>query len=236
MINVIRYHDLGTHQESWLDAHYHFSFAGFHDPTRMGFGPLRVINDDIVRAGGGFGMHPHRDMEIITYVRQGAITHRDSMGNEGRTEAGDVQVMSAGTGIRHSEHNLESEDTNLYQIWIEPREEGIAPSWDQRSFPKALSAEGLTLLASGRANDADHMDGALYIHQDAAIYGGRIARDASVPHSIDGRAYLLVSDGTITVEGETLRKGDGAELTNLSKVTLSANEESEVVLIEVASA
>lgn len=231
MINVIRYEELGRHQISWLDAHYHFSFSGYHDPQRMGFGPLRVINDDIVKVGGGFGTHPHNDMEIITYVRKGAITHKDSMGNVGRTEAGDVQVMSAGTGIMHSEANVESEDTNLYQIWIEPRERGVKPRWEQRKFPTTPCDDSLQLLVSGRANDQD--TDALSIHQDAAIYGGRLTKGTSLTHAIEGQAYLLVSEGAVEVEGETICRGDGAELQGLDRVAFAAIEDAEIVLIEV---
>ncbi|NDF13442.1 MAG: pirin family protein, partial [Proteobacteria bacterium] len=163
MIRVQKYQDLGRFQNAWLNAHYHFSFSGYHNPERMGHGALRVINDDIVRGGGGFQMHPHRDMEIITYVRKGAISHRDNLGNKGKTEAGNVQVMSAGTGIFHSEHNLENVDTNLYQIWIEPNEEGVKPRWEAREFPKKVGS-GLSLLASGLPEH--QKSGAIFMHAD----------------------------------------------------------------------
>ena len=134
MITIYPYEELGHADHGWLDARHHFSFGRYHNPERMGFGVLRVINDDIIKAGKGFDTHPHKDMEIITYVRKGAITHRDSNGNEGRTEAGDVQVMSAGTGIFHSEYNLEDEDTNIYQIWIEPHKLDVTPDWSAHEF------------------------------------------------------------------------------------------------------
>ena len=146
MIKTYTFEQLGHANHGWLDARHHFSFANYYNPERMGFGALRVINDDIIKAGAGFDTHPHKDMEIITYVRKGAITHRDSRGNQGRTEAGDVQVMSAGTGIFHSEFNLESEDTNLYQIWIEPNKIGVQPRWDAREFPTEETEGVLTLL------------------------------------------------------------------------------------------
>ena len=164
MINIIPYNTLGYADHGWLEARHHFSFAGYYDPERSGFGALRVINDDIIKAGAGFDTHPHRDMEIITYVRKGAISHRDSRGNEGRIIAGDVQVMSAGTGIFHSEYNLESEDVNLYQIWIEPGKQGITPVWNSHKFPNQPVADALTLLVSGDGNAP------LHIHQDVQIF------------------------------------------------------------------
>ncbi len=231
MITVYPYENLGHHDMGWLDAHYHFSFARYHDPQRTGFGALRVINDDIVKAGAGFDTHPHKDMEIITYVRTGAITHRDSTGNEGRTEAGDVQVMSAGSGIYHSEFNLESEDTTLYQIWIEPRETGVKPRWEAMQFPKDAANDGLKLLVSGRAEDAD--TDALYIHQDAAIYGGRIPARGEITQDVKAQAYLLVSEGVVEIDGRELKKGDGAEITDTGTITIRATEDAEVVVIDV---
>ena len=145
----------GHANHGWLDAHHSFSFASWYDPTKIHFGALRVLNDDIVAGGQGFGKHPHDNMEIITYVRQGAITHKDSMGNVGRTEAGDVQVMSAGTGIAHSEFNLEDEETRLFQIWIIPDRRGHAPSWGARPFPKDSREGKFVPLASGIAGDSD---------------------------------------------------------------------------------
>lgn len=231
MIKLYPYKNLGHHDLGWLNAHFHFSFSEYHNRDRMGFGVLRVINDDIIKAGAGFDTHPHKDMEIITYVRKGAITHRDSQGNEGRTDAGSVQVMSAGTGIYHSEFNLESEDTNLYQIWIHPREKGVKPTWGSLEFPKVPVKTSLSLLVSGRKEDKDA--GALYIHQDAAIYGGRINAGHEVQHPVVGQAYLLVSEGEIELDGETVRKGDGAEITNVDHVSLKAIETAEVVIIDV---
>ena len=145
MIELRPFDSLGAANHGWLDAHHHFSFAGYHDPSRVHWGALRVWNDDIIAAKSGFPAHPHSDMEIITYVRSGAITHRDSMGNEGRTEAGDVQVMSAGTGVQHSEYNLEDEDTSIFQIWIIPEERGGDPEWGARPFPKTDRAGGFVL-------------------------------------------------------------------------------------------
>jgi len=231
MIKHYPYETLGRHDLGWLDAHFHFSFSQYHNRDRMGFGPLRVINDDIVQAGAGFDTHPHKDMEIITYVRKGAITHRDSQGNEGRTEAGNVQVMSAGTGIYHSEFNLENEDTNLYQIWIHPRTKGLKPAWDACEFPQTPVKTSLTLLVSGKNQDKEA--GALHIDQDAAIYGGRMELGSEVQHPIQPQAYLLVSEGQIEVEGIFMKKGDGAEITGVDVVTIKAIEACEVVIIDV---
>jgi quercetin 2,3-dioxygenase len=231
MIKHYPYKTLGHHEFGWLDAHYHFSFAEYHNPERMSFGALRVINDDIVKAGTGFDTHPHKDMEIITYVRRGAITHRDSKGNVGRTEAGDVQVMSAGTGIYHSEFNLENEDTNLFQIWIYPRKKGVEPGWGSLTFPKEKVDKSLPLLVSGFAEDKTK--DVLTIHQDARIFGGVIESGKSIRHFITNQAYLLVSEGEIIVDGKILTKGDGAEITDIETFTIEANETSEVVVIDV---
>ena len=231
MIKIYQHKDLGHHDMGWLDARYHFSFADYHNADRMGFGALRVINDDVVKAGAGFDMHPHRDMEIITYIRQGAITHKDSFGNEGRTAAGDVQVMSAGTGIYHSEFNLESDDTRLFQIWIHPQEKGVKPRWDSCRFPKQATKGSLPLLVSGRNADAEQ--GALYIHQDAMIYGGRLDQGTQLTHVIHQQAYLLVSEGQIQLNDHLLSTGDGAEVTDVDTVTIQAVTEAELVIIDV---
>lgn len=230
MLTVYSYENLGHANHGWLDARHHFSFGSYHDPKRMGFGTLRVINDDIIKAGEGFGTHPHRDMEIITYVRKGAITHRDSNGNEGRTQAGDVQVMSAGSGIRHSEHNLETEDTNLYQIWIEPREQGVQPDWDSHKFPKEPVTDELKLLVSGDG------DAPLYIHQDARIYAGTLQKGATLSHPIKHQAYLLVSEGELEVDGTPLKKGDGAEITQQELTEIKALTDAEVLVIDAPAA
>ena len=229
MITLYPYEKLGHANHGWLDARHHFSFASYHDEKRMGFGTLRVINDDIVKAGAGFDTHPHRDMEIITYVRKGAITHRDSQGNEGRTEAGDVQVMSAGTGIYHSEYNLENEDTNLYQIWIHPNKKGVKPRWDAKEFPKEPVTEKLNLLVSGDGNAP------LSIHQNAEIYGGRLEKGTSIHHAIKSQAYVLASEGEVEINGKKLKKGDGAEITDLETITITALSDAEVLVIDVPS-
>ena len=228
MITLYPYEKLGHANHGWLDARHHFSFASYHNPARRGFGVLRVINDDVVAAGNGFDTHPHRDMEIITYVRKGAITHRDSQGNQGRTSAGNVQVMSAGTGIFHSEYNLESEDTNLYQIWIEPSRQGVKPRWDMRAFPQEPVRDALSLLVSGKEEEDT-----LTIHQDARIYAGRLLAGTRITHPITHQAYILASQGELEVDGVRMKKGDGAEVTNLSEVAITALTDAEVLVIDV---
>lgn len=231
MITHYPYKDLGHNDLGWLDARHHFSFSEYQNSKRMNFGALRVINDDIIKAGAGFDTHPHEDMEIITYVRSGAITHRDSRGNVGRTEAGDVQVMSAGTGIYHSEFNLESEDSTLFQIWIYPREKNVMPKWDSIVFPKTKVDKNLPLLVSGFDEDQDK--NILHIHQDARIYGGIIDAGHSIDHPITNQAYLLVSEGEIALDGKVLGKGDGAEISDVNNFKITANEISEIVIIDV---
>jgi len=229
MLEIRRYNDLGNMKFGWLDAHYHFSFANYLDRNRMGLGDLRVINDDIVAPGAGFDFHPHRDMEIITYVREGAITHEDSLGNRGVTAAGDVQVMSAGTGIVHAERNETDVPTRLYQIWIKPRQRGVAPRWEARKFPKEHG--GLTLLASGLPEHEGK--GALMIHQNAALWGGVLAEGKSLSQPLAGSGYLLVSRGEVTLGDASLKAGDGAILRGEAVLHLQASSESELVLIDL---
>ncbi len=231
MLQITRFDELGRFSNDWLNARYHFSFSDYHNPERMGVGLLRVINDDTVAPGGGFGMHPHRDMEIITYVRSGAITHRDNLCNEGRTAAGDVQVMSAGSGIVHAEHNEEDEPTNLYQIWIHTAEKGVTPRWEQRTFPKEPVSDALPLLVSGRPQDTD--SDALFIHQDATIHGGRLAEGTRVTQPLGESAYLLVSEGSAEINGKTLHKGDGLAAIDEDSLTIRALEEAELLVINV---
>lgn len=231
MITVYPYETLGRADHGWLNARYHFSFSEYHNPERMGFGALRVINDDRVKAGSGFDMHKHTDMEIITFVRSGAITHRDSRGNEGRTAAGNVQVMSAGTGIYHSEFNLESEDTTLFQIWIRPRERGVEPRWDMAEFSSRKAGESLPLLVSGRA--AHRSTEALFIHQDASIYGGVLEAGQEITQPIEDQAYLLVSRGEVEIFGSPIGTGAGVEIRDTRSVTIKARTDAELILIDV---
>ncbi|MBN9561397.1 MAG: pirin family protein [Alphaproteobacteria bacterium] len=233
MIEVRPFGSLGRFQNDWLSARHHFSFGEYHDPARMGFGRLRVWNDDEIGPGKGFDPHPHRDMEIVTYVRQGAITHRDSLGNEGRTEAGDVQVMHAGTGIVHAEYNREDTPTRLFQIWILPDRRGAAPGWGTREFPKANG--GLSVLASGRAQDAGGE--ALPLNADAAVLAGTLRAGETVRHALaPGRgAYLVPASGAVEVNGVTVATRDGAAVSDEGELTIKAVDDTELVLVEVAN-
>jgi redox-sensitive bicupin YhaK (pirin superfamily) len=230
-VEVRPFGGLGKARFGWLNASHHFSFGQYHDPARMGVGPLRVWNDDEIAAHTGFDPHPHRDMEIITYVRQGAITHQDSLGNEGRTGAGDVQVMSAGTGIRHAEYNREDEETRIFQIWIIPRTRGLDPRWGQKAFPKAERAGALVPLASGMAEHDD----ALPIDQDAAVLGATLATGQVVEHRLgNGRqAYLVPATGRVRVNGVEIGARDGAVITGDETVRIEALEPSELLLADL---
>lgn len=227
MLTHYTYSTLGHTNHGWLDARHHFSFASYHNPQRQGFGVLRVVNDDIVKAGAGFDTHPHRNMEIITYVREGAITHRDSNSNVGKTVAGDVQVMSAGTGVFHSEFNLESEDTNIFQIWIEPNQLDVKPRWDSYEFPKEPTADSLKLLVSGDGKAP------LSIYQNASIYAGHFNEGTKLTHPIKNQAYILVSEGSVNIEGCLMSEGDGLEVTELSVVNIQALSDSKILVIDV---
>jgi len=229
MITLRPFDELGRFQNEWLNARHHFSFGGYRDTARMGLGRLRVWNDDEIAPGTGFDPHPHRDMEIVTYVRQGAITHRDNLGNEGRTEAGDVQVMHAGTGIVHAEYNQEPVTTTLFQIWIMPDRQGVAPGWATARFPRG--ADGLAVLASGRGGDPD----ALPLHADAAVLAGTLAAGQSVVHRFDkGRGgYLVPVNGSVTVGDVVAGPRDGVAIADVEEVTITAREATELVLVDV---
>lgn len=224
--DIRRYDSLGHADHGWLDARHHFSFSSYHDPDRMGWGAIRVWNDDIIAAQSGFPPHPHADMEIVTYVREGAISHRDSLGNSGRTAAGDVQVMSAGSGIRHAEYNMEDETTRLFQIWIIPDEVGGEPRWDTRPFPK--TADGWRVLASG-IGDGD----TLGIRAQARVLGAKVAAGDSLDYEVgeDRHAYFVVSKGSVMLDGETIATGDGVALRG-GVLRLTAQEDAEVVMVD----
>src|SRR5919107_906783 len=199
MIDIRPFNSLGHANHGWLDARHHFSFANYHDPKRMGWGAIRVWNDDEIPARWGFPPHPHRDMEIITYVRTGAITHQDSMGNKGRTESGDVQVMSAGTGVRHAEYNLEDEKTTLFQIWVQTDRPGAEPGWGARAFPKSDRAGSFVTLASGFDGDEE----ALRINAAARVLGATL-KPGSAPEGEPaprGHTYLVAVGGAVEVNG-----------------------------------
>jgi redox-sensitive bicupin YhaK (pirin superfamily) len=230
MIDRRPFENLGHADHGWLNARHHFSFANWYDPSRMGWGGLRVWNDDEIGAKSGFPPHGHADMEIITYVRAGAISHQDSMGNQGRTEAGDVQVMSAGSGVRHAEYNLEDEATTLFQIWIEPRERGGEPSWGAKPFPKADRSGRFVTLASGFDEDAD----ALKIRADARMAGATLAAGETTqwPLAAGRHAYLVASRGEIEVNGVRLSPRDGAAIRDEEVIRVTALSDAEVVLVD----
>jgi redox-sensitive bicupin YhaK (pirin superfamily) len=232
MIERRPFAELGAADHGWLKARHHFSFAGYHDPARMGWGSLRVWNDDEIASGSGFPPHPHADMEIITYVREGAITHKDSMGNTGRTEAGDVQVMSAGSGVRHSEYNLEDTPTRIFQIWILPTSSGGKPSWGARPFPKADRSGRFVTLASGLPGD----DGALPIRTDARVMGATIRAGERVSLALDParHAYLVAATGAVEIGGVRIEARDGAAITDLASLEIIGLDDAEVVLVDAA--
>jgi redox-sensitive bicupin YhaK (pirin superfamily) len=223
---------LGGADHGWLKARHHFSFANYYDPQRMGWGALRVWNDDEIASRSGFPPHPHADMEIITYVRQGAISHQDNLGNEGRTEAGDVQVMSAGSGIRHAEYNLEPDTTRIFQIWIQPETHGGDPSWGSRPFPKGERAGRFVTLASGFAEDAE----ALKIRTDARVAGATLKAGETTEYALGaGRhAYLVPAVGAVEVNGVRLDARDGAAVKDEPVLRVTALEDAEVVLVDAA--
>lgn len=237
MLTIRRADDRGHADFGWLDSHHTFSFGQYYDPRHMGFGPLRVINDDRVAGGGGFPTHPHSDMEIISYVLEGALEHRDSLGTGSVIRPGDVQRMSAGAGIRHSEFNAsKTEPVHFLQIWIIPERKGIAPGYEQKSFPPSERQGRLKLIGA-----RDGREGAVTIHQDVDLYAGLLAAGDEVVHQVaSGRkAWLQVAQGTVTVDGQTLSAGDGAALDGGGKLTVAGTgangEPAEVLLFDMAA-
>jgi redox-sensitive bicupin YhaK (pirin superfamily) len=230
MIEKRAFDTLGRFRNDWLNARYHFSFGQYHDPARTQWGAIRVWNDDEIAPKTGFDPHGHSDMEIITYVRQGAITHKDSLGNVGRTEAGDVQVMSAGSGIRHAEYNMEDGPTTLYQIWILPETGGAPPSWGAAKFPKTERAGQLVTLASGFPEDVD----ALPIRQKARVLGATLKAGEAVDWRLGaGRhAYLAVAKGALSVNGVELGERDAAAIKDEGELRIVAAEDAELVLVD----
>lgn len=233
MIERRPFDSLGGANHGWLDAKHHFSFADYHDRARMGWGSLRVWNDDTIAPGTGFPPHAHADMEIITYVREGAITHQDNMGNKGRTEAGDVQVMSAGTGIRHSEYNQEPGVTRIFQIWILPDGRGQAPSWGAKPFPKGDRSGHFVALASGMAGDED----ALPIRTNARVLGASLKAGESAEYVIgkQRRGYLVPATGEVEIDGVRLQARDGAAIAEVERFTVTALSDTELVLVDSAA-
>ena len=231
MIQIRRAAERGQTQLPWLDSRHTFSFGDYHDPEHMGFRALRVINDDRVAPGQGFGTHPHRDMEIITYVLDGALEHRDSLGTGSLIRPGEVQRMSAGTGIRHSEFNASRSDpVHLLQIWILPDTVGLPPSYEQRALPAAAHG-GLALVASPNGRD-----GSVTVHQDVGVFAGQLAPGKTVSHSLAaGRhAWVHVARGSTSVNGQPLQAGDSAAISGESEVALRADAPAEVLLFDLA--
>ena len=231
MIEHRPFNQLGGENHGWLKAKHHFSFAGYGDAARMGWGALRVWNDDEIAPDAGFPPHPHANMEIITYVREGAVTHKDSLGNEGRTEAGDVQVMSAGTGIRHAEYNQEQRPTRIFQIWITPSSNGGPPAWGSQPFPKADRSGRFVTLASGFDTDND----ALPIRARARVLGATLKVGETVEYALgEGRhGYLVPASGAVEVNGVRIDARDGAAIRDVPVVRITAIENSELVMVDV---
>jgi quercetin 2,3-dioxygenase len=232
MIELRPFAKLGGADHGWLKAKHHFSFGSHYDPNNLGHGALRVWNDDEIAPNTGFPAHPHANMEIITYVREGAITHEDSLGNKGRTEAGDVQVMSAGSGIRHAEYNLEPAKTKIFQIWIEPTTEGGQPTWGAKPFPKGDRSGKLVTIASGVEGDSD----ALPIRADARVLATTLKAGESAEYETRQarHLYLVPAAGSVEVNGVRVNARDGAAIRDEAKLVITALEDSELVLVDAA--
>ena len=231
MISIRKSEDRGAADHGWLKAKHSFSFASYYDPAHMGFAPLRVINEDRIAGGGGFATHPHENMEIITYVLEGALEHKDSMGNHGVINAGEVQHMSAGTGVRHSEFNgSASDETHLFQIWIEPDEKDVVPHYDQKNFEAPAKRNQLRLIVSKTGRD-----GSIAIHQDTDVYASLLDRGGVLTHGFaDGRrGWLQMARGAVAVNGVILGVGDGAQIEGEVEIELAAQEDAEFLLFDL---
>ena len=232
MLQVRRSNERGYADHGWLKSFHTFSFADYHDPEHMGFGSLRVINDDRILPDSGFGTHGHRDMEIITYVLVGALAHEDNMGNGSTVVPGDVQRMSAGKGVLHSEYNhAEHGITHLLQIWIEPNVTGIRPSYEQKHFDAASKRGRLRLIAS-----SDAREGSVLIHQDASVYAALLDGAERIEHKLDRarKAYLHVARGKLTANGQALEAGDALKATGVVEIVLENGEQAEIILFDLA--
>jgi redox-sensitive bicupin YhaK (pirin superfamily) len=232
MIEMRRSQERGLAEHGWLKSYHSFSFADYHDPAHMGFGALRVINEDRVQPGMGFGTHGHRDMEIISYVLEGALEHKDSMGNGSVIRPGNVQRMSAGTGVRHSEYNPSPSDgVHFLQIWIEPAVRGVAPSYEEKHFDAASKRGQLRLIAS-----PDGRDGSVTIHQDALVYASLLDGAESATHALAAgrRAYVHVARGEVTANGQALEAGDALKATGEREIRLEGGKGAEVLLFDLA--
>ena len=232
MLQIRKSAERGFADHGWLKSFHSFSFAGYQDPAQMGFGSLRVINEDRILPGTGFGTHGHRDMEIISYVLEGALAHEDNMGNGSTMVPGDVQRMSAGNGVQHSEFNHASDGTTHFlQIWIEPSVTGIRPSYEQKHFDSASKRGRLRLVASG-----DAREGSVLIHQDASIYAGLFDGDERASHKLaPGRqAYVQMARGELTVGGQRIEAGDALKAADVAEIVLEKGEQAEVILFDLA--
>jgi redox-sensitive bicupin YhaK (pirin superfamily) len=230
MIEIRPFAGLAHRDHGWLDTRHHFSFADYHDPERMGWGRIRVWNDDVIAPQAGFPPHSHANMEIITFVRTGAITHQDSLGNVGRTAAGDVQVMSAGNGVTHAEYNVESGDTAIFQIWVLPDQAGGEPDWGAREFPRGERAGRWEVVASGAAEK----DGALPIRSDARILAATVPAGETVTYeaSPSRHQYLVAAAGRIRVNGAEANARDGVAITGENEISVEALENCELVMVD----
>ena len=230
MIKIRKSEERGHVNLGWLDTHHSFSFASYYDPQHMGFRSLRVINDDTVAGGGGFDLHPHRDMEIITYVLSGALQHRDSMGNSAVMKAGDVQRISAGTGIEHSEFNYSPIDpVHLLQIWVLPERKGLTPGYAEKSFGSAPPGR-LTLIASRRGRD-----GSVAINQDADVLLAKFAGGDSITHSLrpQRHAWVQVAEGEVSLNGQILKTGDAASVTGETELRLASDGSAQALVFDL---
>jgi redox-sensitive bicupin YhaK (pirin superfamily) len=232
MITLRKANERGHADHGWLNTYHTFSFAGYHDPNHVHFRTLRVINEDRVAPGAGFGTHPHNDMEIVTYVLDGALEHRDSMGNGGVIHAGEVQRMSAGTGVTHSEYNHSSdEQVHFLQIWIFPDRKGIEPSYEQKSFSEADRTNRLRLIVSPAGTD-----GSMNIHQDVKLYASILEPGSTVTHQLapDRHAWLQLTSGALTLNGQTIHAGDGAAVSEEQQLEINATDRAEFLLFDLA--
>ena len=231
MIALRKAHERGHANHGWLDSYFSFSFAEYHDPQHMGFSALRVINEDVVQPGKGFGTHGHRDMEIVTYILEGALEHKDSMGNGSVIRPGDVQRMSAGSGVQHSEFNpSQSEPVHLLQIWILPNVRGIEPEYEETHFDAASKRGRLRLIAA-----SDGRDGAVTIHQDAALYAALLDGAERASHALAAgrKAYVHVARGSVTVNGNALGAGDALKASGESALVLERGDNAEILLFDL---
>lgn len=232
MLTIRRSNDRGLAEHGWLKSRHTFSFAEYYDPQHMGLGPLRVINEDRIQAGTGFGTHPHKDMEIISYVVSGGLSHKDSMGNVAVILPGDVQRMSAGTGVAHSEYNEKTDqETHFFQIWIMPDKRGVTPGYGQKSFLKELETQKLTHVIS-----RDGKNGSISIHQDADMYIAKLKKSEDLDFNLpsERRLWIQLIKGEVTVNGEKIQTGDAVSTQDVATATIKASEDSEMIIFELA--